>query len=168
MADVVVVGVGNDLRGDDAAGRWVADRLAAAGHGDDVLVVSQHQLTPELVTELAPCRYVVFVDAAVGIAEVTVAGLAPASEAGAISHHASPADLLALCRTLYGVAPQADVVLVPAERFDVGEELSPTARAGVEAAVELVSSLLADRTTPGRAARGGPRGASGGVPPRPA
>ena len=77
---VLVVGYGNELRGDDAAGPRVAAAVAALGL-QNVRVRILHQLTPELSEEISRARAVVFADASVGAvgAEVQVVPLEPAS-----------------------------------------------------------------------------------------
>jgi Ni,Fe-hydrogenase maturation factor len=60
---ILVIGYGNELRGDDAIGQWVARAVAA------------HQLTPELAEDLAHTDYAVFVDAyraEAGVANIQV------------------------------------------------------------------------------------------------
>ena len=77
-ADVLVIGYGNTLRGDDGIGPAVAgeiDRLAVPG----VRVIVVHQLTPELAADLAACRRAVFIDAATTGEAVAVAHLSAPS-----------------------------------------------------------------------------------------
>ena len=62
MTPFLVIGYGNELRGDDAAGPCVARGVADWGRPEvDGLAV--HQLTPELAPALAGAEVVVFVDA---------------------------------------------------------------------------------------------------------
>ena len=63
MSGALVIGYGNELRGDDAAG----PRVAAAVEQwqiPDVRVLIRHQLTPELADPIASSGLVIFVDAA--------------------------------------------------------------------------------------------------------
>jgi hydrogenase maturation protease len=140
---MLVLGVGSELRSDDAAGRHVADAVARAGF-DDVEVVSVHQLTPELALDLAGRDRVVIVDAAVDVTEVTVSEIEPVAGEQPFSHHLGPGTLVALAGRL-GTAPGSVVVVsVPVHDLALGTELSePTARA-VEVASARVLSLLED------------------------
>mgnify|MGYP001557216124 CR=1 FL=1 len=61
---VIVVGYGSPIRGDDAIGPLVADRLIDEIESDRVTVYSRHILTAELVAEVADASLVIFLDAA--------------------------------------------------------------------------------------------------------
>lgn len=148
----LVIGWGNELRGDDAAGCRVADAVEGwARH--DVVVLLVHQLTPELIENIANARCVIFVDAravpAGDPADVHVERLTPAPDsdvhAPVMGHHGSPAELVSLAGLLYGVTPEAWLVGVPAFDFQLGAPLSARAQAGVEAALERVKSMLTSR-----------------------
>lgn len=140
LPDLLVIGFGSDLRGDDAAGRRVAETVEALGL-PGVAVRSVHQLVPELAADLAGCRRAVFVDAAVDCVSVEVRSVAPASGDGALTHRFDPPALLALAATLGDVPEEAVVVTVPARDLGLGEELSPAASAGLREAVRRVAAL---------------------------
>src|SRR5579872_2398967 len=72
---VLIIGYGSWLRGDDAAGRLAARRLAERGFD----AVDVHQLTPELADRVASAGTVVFLDADAGLAPgaVTVRPVTP-------------------------------------------------------------------------------------------
>ncbi len=140
MADVLVVGYGNDLRSDDAVGRHVARAVESLGF-PEIDVLELHQLTPEVAAAMAGRRLVVFVDAGVGIDEVKVLPIEPAAPSQRSTHHATPAGLVELCRTVSGSAPEAMLVAVPAWSLQLGEELSPEAQRGVAEALEAVVGL---------------------------
>ncbi|MCE9614347.1 MAG: hydrogenase maturation protease [Lentisphaerae bacterium] len=149
----LVIGWGNVLRGDDAAGRRVAEAVAAWTR-HDVTALPVHQLTPELADTLADARRVVFVDAyaAAGTgAPVRVEHLtaAPVGPGGTVGHHGDPAHLLQLAGQLYGNVPDAWLIGIPAFNFALGETLSPETARGVADAMQQVERLLAGtlRTT---------------------
>jgi hypothetical protein len=74
---VLVIGVGNDLRGDDGAGRAVVEELARlAVHG--MHPVWSHQLVPELAEQISKAGMVIFVDAGLVDAGLVDAGLVDA------------------------------------------------------------------------------------------
>jgi hydrogenase maturation protease len=138
---LLVVGIGSELRRDDAAGRRVAEAIAGRGF-DDVEVRSVHQLTPELAVDLDARELVVFVDAAVDVAELMVRELPGGVADAPGSHHVDPPALLALA-TCMGWAPRrAAVVHIPVIDLDLGTELSPATWKQVELAVTTVVDLL--------------------------
>jgi hydrogenase maturation protease len=141
---VLLVGVGNDLRGDDAAGLLVARAVAAWGR-PGVRVLERHQLLPELIADLAAAGSLVLVDAMVSDSETTACD--PAHPAAAppgvpLTHGLRLPDLLALAVRLDGRAPPAWVVGVPARDFVVGDGPSEACRRGITSALGVLAALL--------------------------
>jgi hydrogenase maturation protease len=147
-APVLVVGVGSELRGDDAAGRSVADAVGRRGLAG-VEVRSVHQLTPELATEWSGRRLVVVVDASVEVAAVTVRAVDRGVDGpGAMTHHLDPAALVGLA-ALFGAPPEEVVaVAVPAHDLRLGTELTSATLAAVDAAVAEVVERCARTGSP--------------------
>ena len=150
---VLVVGYGNTLRGDDGAGPYVARRLGE--ERPDVRAVQAHQLLPELSVDLADVDLAVFVDAradaperGVVVEEVRVAA------GSSSSHHVSPETLLAMACALFGRAPLAYLVSLPAYSFEFSDGLTSSARSAGDAAIPLIGELIAREA-------GRRRGASG-------
>lgn len=154
-ARVLVIGYGNALRTDDGVG-WHAARLLA---GDprlaDVVVVAEHQLTPELAFDLSLASLVVLLDATTETppGTVTVRSIAQPGTAagegagvppGASSHHVDPELLLVLARQLYGSAPEAVVVSVGVGEMGLGEGLTPAVEAALPAVADIVARLVAE------------------------
>jgi hydrogenase maturation protease len=111
-----------------------------------------HQLTPELAEEIAQSRTVVFIDASVESAGngVQMRELEPSTTAEWRAHGSDPCRLMALARALYGHCPRAWLVTVSGTQFEIGAELSPAARHGVELAVARILDLI----DPGEPAEG--------------
>ena len=140
----LVIGYGNDLRSDDGAGRVVADRIAALGL-PGVTTRSLSQLTPELSLEIDGKSRVVFVDASVEVAETTVAPIsADAAEESAWTHYTTPQSLLAMTNTVGRLPRDAHTVSIPVADLGLGLELSPVSAAGVDRAVDLITSLICE------------------------
>jgi hydrogenase maturation protease len=150
-ARVLVIGYGNALRTDDGVG-WHAARLLA---GDprlaDVVVVAEHQLTPELAFDLSLASLVVLLDAStetpagsVTVRSIVAPGEAAGVPPGASSHHVDPELLLVLARQLYGRAPEAVVVSVGVSEMGLGEGLTPAVEAALPAVADIVARLVAE------------------------
>jgi hydrogenase maturation protease len=141
LSTVLIIGYGNPLRSDDGFG-WHASRLLArAFAGQDVEVITCHQLTPELAEPLSQSRRAVFIDAdAQGkpgdVHRRTVRPQAPASSA--FTHSCTPSGLLASAEGLYGHRPQAVVITVSAQSFAFGDTLSPVVSAALPEVVDQV------------------------------
>jgi hydrogenase maturation protease len=141
VTDVLVIGYGNTLRGDDGIGPAVAGEVAALGlPGVRVLVV--HQLTPELAADLAGVERAVFVDAAASGEPVTAVRLESSAASEVMTHAAEPRGLLALARAVYGQAPEAWLVTAAGADFGFRDGLSPTGRANAREARGYVERLI--------------------------
>lgn len=140
---VLLLGVGNELRGDDAAGRRVAD-VVAGWDRPGVTVVQAQQLVPELATVVSRAATVVLIDAAVGGSDTpSLVPISANAASGPLSHSTSLPELLALARCLEGRAPQAWVLAVPADSFEYGAAFSPRCRRGIDDAIRLLAALSA-------------------------
>lgn len=133
-APLLVLGWGNPARGDDALGPLFVERVAALGL-PEVECLSDFQLSPEHTLDLLGRETVLFVDASRTAAPpFECARLDPAPALG-VSHALSPAALLALYQALYGSPPEAYLLGIRAECFDLGAPCSP------HALLHLVTSL---------------------------
>lgn len=139
---MLVIGVGSDLRSDDAAGRHVADAIGGLGL-DGVDTLSVHQLTPELAAELVGRRLVAVVDAAVDVDAVAIASVAAATSPGAMSHHLDVGVLVAMAGLLGPPPTTVVTVRIPARDLALGTSLSEATAAHVDAALERICGLLA-------------------------
>jgi hydrogenase maturation protease len=142
MSKVLVIGYGNTLRGDDAAGVHAAE-LIAQRH-PEFICACLHQLVPELAEQIAECDIVFFIDAQKDITEPTARLVAPNVEADQPrTHFISPESLLALSQQLYQHLPaKAYVVGIPASQFEFSEELSAQTDLALHQCVALVEKYL--------------------------
>jgi hydrogenase maturation protease len=146
---ILVIGYGNDLRGDDAAGRCAAARIAAWDR-PAVRALSLHQLTPELADPLAAAERAIFLDAhpaPVDLA-VRVRRIHHASHDSHAGHASDPHQLLRLAATAFGRAPEAWWITIPATKFGFGAPLSPLAERGIAEALMAVAPLITLPTYP--------------------
>ena len=142
MSKVLVIGYGNTLRGDDAAGVKAAE-LISKRHPEIICVVV-HQLVPELAEQIAECDIVFFIDAQEGITQPNVQLIATSIEADQPrTHFISPESLLALSQQLYQHIPaKAYIVGIPASQFEFSEELSAQTEQAMHQCLPLVEKYL--------------------------
>jgi hydrogenase maturation protease len=139
---LLVIGYGNTLRGDDGVGPRVAEAVAKLQLPGVRTLICQ-QLSPEHADPISRADTVIFVDAAVdGPKEVQLRPLAPGDSAQLMAHAADPRTMLALARDVFGHAPQAWWLTIPATDLGFCEHLSTTALHGLERAVELIREIL--------------------------
>ena len=138
----IVVGVGNDLRGDDAAGWETVRRLVPSPS----LVLFEHGGdAPGLISLWGPDDDVVVVDAVVSgdpagtVVEIdALAAPLPADVSWATTHGAGVAEGVEMARVL-GLLPKSLVVVgISAKQFDLGTPMTPE----VERAADEVARRL--------------------------
>lgn len=146
MNSALVIGYGSPIRGDDAIGPWVADRLQQLALPNEVRVQARHILTAELAVELAEVEQVIFLDAAVDLppGKLRVQSLAPDTRArSTMAHFHDPRELLAWCQGLYGRVPEAWLITAGGADFDYGHfRLSPAAAEAVQPMMAAVFERL--------------------------
>ena len=137
-AEVLVIGYGNTLRGDDGVGPRVAEAVGNLGlPGVRTLICPL--LTPELADPISRAQTVVFVDAAVDAPrEIQWRKLAPKASSQLMAHAADPRTMLALARDVFGRVPEAWWLTIPAVELDFCEELSPAVQRDFGVAVNKI------------------------------
>jgi hydrogenase maturation protease len=141
--ELLVIGYGNTLRSDDGVGPKVADAVGGL-RLPGVATLTCGLLTPELADPISRAGRVIFVDAAVDAPrEVYLRPLAPADSSQVMGHAAQPGVLLALARDVFGHAPAAWLLSIPAENLGIGEELSTLADQGFSEAIRQIRRVAA-------------------------
>ncbi len=138
---LLVLAWGNPSRGDDALGPLLAERLQdhaeTASWADRVEVLTDFQLQVEHALDLVGREQVLFVDAALGLAEpFIVRPLQPARGGGIGSHALAPEAVLQVYQDLHGCAPPPSTLLaIRASAFELG--MAP----GADALTDLDQAL---------------------------
>lgn len=145
---LLVIGYGNELRGDDAAGPLVARRIAGLQLGR-IKVVATPVLVPEMAMDMSKAERVLFVDASVrcGTGRVRLSPVAGRRFRPVFSGGCSPEMLAGLCETLCGCRPKSWLLEIPAVQFDLGFSVSETTAKGVEKAAALVWRWIVARNS---------------------
>ena len=142
---VLVIGYGSTLRGDDAAGPAVAQRVADWDL-PGVTTLAPIQLTPDLASDIAVHDLVVFVDAAPAdnCPHVQASRLVSGAGTllGAIGHAGDPTSLLDLADSMYGRRPETWQIAIPAYDMSVGEHVSEQTGRHIESALTTVRHLV--------------------------
>ena len=145
----LVLGIGNRLRGDDAAGLAVTDLLRAARLRDDVRVIEREGEPTDLIEDLDAAGEVIVVDAVHSGADPgTVHHLDALSQPlppalGRTSSHAfGIADTIELARALGRLPRSLEVYGIEGRDFTAGAGLAPEVeRAAAGVAGELIERL---------------------------
>jgi hydrogenase maturation protease len=144
-APVLVFGVGNPSRGDDALGPALAERLEHWLQAEGIAgieVLSDLQLNIEHALDLEGRRQVLIVDAAVGgNAPFTCEKVRPERDVSYSSHAVSPQAVVQIYRDLrLPNPPETDLLAVRGTSFELGDGLSLEAERNLEAAWVFLQS----------------------------
>ncbi|MGA2594502.1 MAG: hydrogenase maturation protease [Bryobacteraceae bacterium] len=135
----LVIGYGNALCRDDGVGLFVAQHIEPS---PNLRVIACQQLTPELAEPVSQADCVIFVDAHAEIpaGEIVVQSIEPRKSP--LIHQLDAGTLLAWSRKLYGRAPEAVLVGIGGESFDLGEGLSPAVERAAQKALETIHGII--------------------------
>jgi hydrogenase maturation protease len=148
LAPVLIFAVGNESRGDDALAplllRELDAWLAANGRAEQVELLEDFQLQVEHAMDMQGRRLVLFIDAGMDTpAPFSFARLQANATPVLYSHALEPAALMNVYRQFYGESPpDAFVLCICGERFELGEGLSSSAKERLSAAFEFCKKLL--------------------------
>lgn len=139
-APLLVLGIGNPSRGDDALGPLFVERaseaLAPEVASGAVELLTDFQLQIEHALDIEGRRRVYFVDASVRAAPpFELSRVAARPERSCSTHAMSPAAVLDACRAIGGDPPESWVLAIRGERFELGDALSEHAQAHLDAAL---------------------------------
>jgi len=144
VQQILVIGYGNPLRGDDGFGGLAASYVEER-QIPGVEVIVSHQLNPEMATSLSNSSYAIFLDATVGDDPGTLRAT-PVEHCDLSSsgmHHFEPGNLLALAQAIYGQAPPATLITATARSFHHGPEICAEVRQAAAKAAEAIASAAA-------------------------
>lgn len=145
---VIVIGVGNPDRGDDAAGREVARRLRAVALRGVEIVELDGEATA-LLARLDGAGAAILIDACSSGAPPGTLHRFDVAEAplssgafGLSSHGFGLAEAIELGRELGTLPRRCVVYAIEGERFDIGRFISEKVMAGIDRAVEEIRAEL--------------------------
>jgi hydrogenase maturation protease len=140
---LLLLGIGNDSRGDDGLGWHFAERVQER-FGDRVAVEFRYQLQVEDAELIRQYKQVVFVDASEKSHEegFLLQPCEPAASYCYSSHLQSPEAILYLCTNLYHKQPRAWILSICGEDWLLGRTMSATASRNFQAAWEAWEGMF--------------------------
>ncbi len=144
--DILVIGYGNSIRGDDALGQVVAEEIERQLSDDTVRVLTEEILTTELVAELADVKLAIFLDASTEgtVGQVACCRVEPdLDSAASMAHTLTVEALLAFTQQFYERAPETYLLTSRGVTFELQDvQLSPPVAAVVPVMVETALALI--------------------------
>jgi len=149
QSPVWIIGYGNPQRRDDGIGPYAVTKLREIlNHKEGIHFYALHQLEPDLAFELRDATLIIFVDAAMNELRGGWEWTRVEPELRSLSyltHHINPAFLVGLLQSLYNENPEAWMISVQGEDFDIGEGLTKEVEDRVfEVVAEIVKFLDRD------------------------
>jgi hydrogenase maturation protease len=146
-APLLVLGLGNPSRGDDALGPRFIEGLEGALDAEvragQLELITDFQLQIEHALDLEGRRLVVFVDASLeAAAPFTYHRVQPDRTITHTTHAMSPEAVLATQRRIGGEPPEAWLLAIRGESFELGEGLSAGAERHLGAALSFLCRRL--------------------------
>ena len=141
----LIVGVGNTLRGDDGIGAYVCSEIDKK-ELQDVKTVVVHQLHLEMLEEFARFEIIIIADATLEGEDVNFYPVKASASAGTSSHRADAGVLVSLAKQLYQKTLTLYICAVKAESFDIGNELTTTAKNNAGKAVGTICNWISQNS----------------------
>jgi hydrogenase maturation protease len=148
LSTILVVGVGNELRGDDVAGLLVVRKLQNLNL-PDVQVIESTGDGAELINEWTGFNVVFVVDATIAAGRVGKVHrfeghrqLLPGSFFGISTHSFGLADAIELSRRLGRLPRELIVYGIEGESFGIGQAVSPAVAASIQAVSETLRTEI--------------------------
>lgn len=138
---ILVIGYGNTLRGDDGIGQIIALEVEK-WNLPLVRSLYLHQLTPELAEKIAQFETIIFIDASIETKQVKLTHLKHSPINNNWTHYITPESLINLTEFLYQKTPQTWLINIPIKNLDLGEEISNFAQKGKQEALKIIKKLL--------------------------
>lgn len=149
-APVLIFAIGNESRGDDALGPLLArnpsNYLINNRILEEVEILEEFQLQIEHAMDMKDRKLVLFIDAGMDTPAPFSFYRAQASEEPVLYSHAlAPEALLKVYAQFYNeAAPDAFVLCIRGEQFELGEPPSPDARANLASALQFAKQLMTE------------------------
>ncbi|MGF1506396.1 MAG: hydrogenase maturation protease [Chloroflexi bacterium] len=142
MAETLIIGYGNPIRGDDRLGEVVIDHLTQRALAADLWCF--HQLTPDLALRLVGYNRVVLVDARDGspAGQIYTQQVQPTRTMPPLLHHLTPGLLLAVTQELYQHYPAVMLTGLLTTHFDLGAPLSARVEAALPDLLAHITRLV--------------------------
>ena len=136
--NILIVGVGNTLMGDDGIGAYVAARLDEQ-QLPGLRTITVQQLSSDLLDDMLSAAHTIIVDASVEDEPVQFYKVMETASTGAShSHYTSAIQLLKMAELVYARQLSVYICAVGAHDLTLQEELSPCGKKNADQAVSTI------------------------------
>lgn len=150
--NILIIGIGNLFRGDDAVGLMVADELKKSLGKSDLLILKQSGDAMNLMDSWRGYNKVILVDACPYIEEVGMFRRVRLSEGGHIpivsmrssSHNFGVAEAIQFSRSLGSLPQEVVIYAIEGSNFAQGDDMSYAVRAAVSIVTEHIKNEIGE------------------------
>ena len=148
LAPVLIFAIGNESRGDDTLGplllRDLSNGLIASGHADGFELLEDFQLQIEHAMDMKNRKRVLFIDAGMDTPSPFSFYCVKANNEPALYSHAlTPEALLNVYEQFYReTSPEAFILCIRGESFELGDAPSSQARENLTSALTFIKTLI--------------------------
>ncbi len=148
--EILIIGIGNLFRGDDAVGLMVADELKKSFGGSDLLILKQNGEAMNLMESWRGYDKVILVDACPyreqvgGFQRVRLSedGHIPIVSMRSSSHNFGVAEAIAFSRSLGSLPQEVVIYAIEGDNFAQGDDMSREVRAAVPIVAEQIKNEI--------------------------
>jgi len=155
--DMLVIGLGNPLRGDDGVGIWIAEQIAAADWPDVMVLAIESGEPTQLIEAWAGAKRVYVVDALVAplppgrvLRFDLLRNPVPAHLATFSTHGLGLSEAVQLARILGALPSKLTLYGIVGQQFAYGVSLTPEVATAAQYVVARLRRLLRHAATPGQ------------------
>lgn len=145
MKNILIVGYGNSLAGDDALGYHAVKMLDGSDIAEHADIKYVHQLMPEHSAELSEYETVIFIDAEEGTEagkiKCKVISEKDLHDTSLTAHEYTLDSILLLAKKLYRIMPKVFLITVTGSDFSACEKLSPAVENALPQVIEMISGI---------------------------
>mgnify|MGYP000014695326 CR=1 FL=1 len=149
---ILIYGYGNPGRQDDGLGVFLAEEVekwARENHLDHIRTETNYQLNIEDAAEIHDADIVIFADASLATEEsFRLEKLQPSPRVEFTMHAVDPAFILYLCDTVYGTFPEAYVLHLKGDSYEMSEGLTAKGQKVLKEAFGWICSFLTSKSIP--------------------
>lgn len=149
--EILVIGYGNSLAGDDALGFYTVQKLVGSELPANVTVKYIHQLMPEHAEDISQFDIIIFIDAeesnidkgnSAGTMNCRLILQDDIHDTSSSAHEFSLDSILLISKELYGKIPETYLITVTGKNFLTGDRLTPEVEASVPEVINTVYNII--------------------------
>jgi hydrogenase maturation protease len=151
LDEILIYGIGNPARQDDALGIIMIDKLEKWAYDNSIIHISfdsNYQLNIEEAATISEKKLIIFVDASHNpIESFTINKIMPEYHSGISSHHVSPETLLKLSQEIFSKSPSVYLLQIKGYRWVLNKPVTTKALKNLNVAFQYLTNVIRNSET---------------------